>query len=155
MTVTATVTVTVSVPEIHATHLLHSPTANLMYSNLPEPDETRVHQRSMSTLAPSVRREHMYRSHHGPELPQTQITVSGAVHSWILDLHVSVPVFRIQGTVCVQCKAVQSRATKTLDFRLILPIYCGSTELETSLTLGHCIIPFLCTLIGRLAYCFY
>ena len=31
MTVTATVTVTVSVPEVHAIHLLPSPTPSLMY----------------------------------------------------------------------------------------------------------------------------
>ena len=39
--------------------------------------------------------------------PQTQIPVSGVLQCWILALHVSVPVFRVQD------RAVQSRASKT------------------------------------------
>ena len=38
---------------------------------------------------------------------QTQIPVSGVLQCWMSDLHVSVPVFRVQG------RAVQSGASKT------------------------------------------
>ena len=53
----------------------------------------------------------MYRSHHGPDSPRRKYRsvecCSGVLQCWISDLHVSVPVFRVQG------RAVQSGASKT------------------------------------------